>query len=73
MRIMNFKGATLAEARTSTSVPAAAKDSLFAMMSALPAKELDSRIHNIKDSDTRILAQAHRDALIDGWSGPLKG
>jgi len=64
----NFRGATLVDcsARSTT------EDSLLAMMSTLPVKELKRRISEIKDQDTRILAQAHMDTLTDGWDGPIK-
>jgi len=64
----NFRGATLVDcsARSTT------EDSLFAMMSTLPANELERRISNIKDQGTRVLARAHMDALTNDWHGPIK-
>ena len=70
--IKNFKGATLRDC----SVRSATEDSLFAMMSTLPANELELRISNISDQDTRVLARAHMrahmNALADDWDGPIK-
>ena len=64
----NFKGAML----TDCSARSATEDSLFTMMSMLPANELELRISNIKDQNTRVLARAHMNALTDNWDGPIK-
>jgi hypothetical protein len=66
--VKNFKGARL----TDCSGRSATDNSLFTMMSTLPAKELELRISKIKDQDTRVLAQAHMNALADDWDGPIK-
>lgn len=70
MRGKNFRGASLADC----SVRSVKQNTLFAMMSALPANELAERINNIKDPDVKILAQAHADALsaTEDWTGPIR-
>lgn len=68
--IRNFNGDKLAD----VSVPSATEDVLLTMMSALPASELKRRVRNIKDQDTRVLAQAHMDAMdaMADWDGPIR-
>lgn len=69
MRIVkNFGGARLRDC----SVRVTTESSLFAMMSTLPPNELKLRISDIKDPDTRTLAQAHMDVLAADWDGPIK-
>lgn len=64
----NFHGDRLVDC----SAPLATEHSLFAMMSNLSPGELRQRISHIEDQDTRILAQAHADALTEDWDGPIK-
>lgn len=64
----NFHGDRLVDC----SVRLTTERSLFTMMSNLPPGELERRISNIKDPDTRILAQAHADALMGDWDSPIK-
>ena len=64
----NFHGASLDDC----SVRSGTQGALFAMMSKLPASELKRRISNIKDQDTRVLAQAHANVLADDWDSPIK-
>jgi hypothetical protein len=68
MRIKNSHGARLGDC----SVRSTTEHALFAMMSSLPADELQKRISMIGDPNTRTLAQAHADVLTDDWDGPIK-
>ena len=67
-RAKNYHGDRLVDC----SVRSATEHSLFAMMSTLEPGELRSRISNIEDPGTRILAQAHADALTGDWDSPIK-
>lgn len=68
----NFHGARLVDCMPNSNVRSAQEATLFSMMSALPADELQKRIGKIEDPGTRILAQAHADALTGDWDGPIK-
>lgn len=68
MGTKNFNGARLGDC----SVRSTTEQRLFSMMSLLSARELQERISNVDDPDTRVLAKAYADALTSDWVSPIK-